>query len=146
DEDPTNDLRFISGLTVTYSPDFFKGLHVGMARVGYKNYPENGFDPRDVYLAFYPRDLDPDVAFGSPSVRNVYVIMNSYFFRHVLAESNFEWYMEYGLNSFKRALEDRITQPNLNRAYTIGAIKRFDLPRRGQFVSMLIEHTQLENN
>jgi len=146
DDIPDNNLRFISGLSITYTPDFFKGIHVGFARVGYRKYGIHGFDLRDVFLPFYVRDNDPDLVQGTSRYWRPYVLMNSYFFRHVLAESNFEWYMEYGQNSFKRSLEDRLTQPNLNRAYTIGAIKRFELPRRGQFLSMIVEHTQLENN
>jgi len=145
DKDPGNNLRYTSGLNLTYSPTRLKGLHLGMARVGYKYYPKNGLPIQDLFLALRPRDQDP----GSRDLDDAYdpyVMMNTYFFRHVLDESAFEWYMEYGLNSFRRPLGDRLAQSNLNRAYTIGAIKRFDLPSNGHFLTLLIEHTQLENN
>lgn len=143
DQNPDNDLRFISGFNLTYSPDLLKGLHLGMARVGYKYYNDR-LGARDLFLAFERRASDP-VSRDPAEVYEPYVVMDSYFFRHVLADAGFEWYMEYGVNSFRRFLKDRLTQSNLNRAYTIGSIKRFRLPR-GQDLALLLEHTQLENN
>jgi hypothetical protein len=115
-----------------------------MARVGYKYYNKDGLLIKDLFLAFNRRDRDPNLRDPNEDY-HPFVVMNSYFFRHVLADAGFEWYMEYGVNSFQRKFEDRLTQSNLNRAYTLGAIKRFQLPR-GQDLALLIEHTQLENN
>ena len=74
-----------------------------------------------------------------------YMMMSAFSLRYVLPESGFEWYLEWGRNDLRRALRDIISEPELNRAYTIGMVKRWDLHPSHAIVTN-VELTQLENN
>ena len=144
DQDSTNNKRFINGFTVTLEPDFLPGVYVGMNRVAYKYFPENGLTLSDMVLAFRPLMEHPVEDYKKLDLGRHWVTMTSFFVRHVLPESGFEWYLERGTNNNRREYRDRILQPQLNGAYTVGFIKKFEMMDSHMLV-WNFEHTHLEN-
>lgn len=135
--------RIITGFLFSFSPDRLPGLTVGMNTVRYK-YRTGAWSASDLLLPLRrnverpadPDEVDPDTYFRG---------MESYFFRWASAESGFEVYGEWGRNDFRRSVRDFLAEPELNRAYTVGLLKRFDLPRNSRLI-LNVELTNLENS
>ncbi len=145
DNDSDYSKRFISGITLNYSPDFFKGFHLGVNRVAYKYFPDMGLTLSDLVLPLRRIASPPTKSHADMNLNTHWITMTSYFLRHVMPNSNFEWYLEWGQNSYSRDTRDWLTEPMLNRAYTVGVLKNFNLDSNHSIMGLL-ELTQLENN
>lgn len=145
DEDPTNNRRYITGFTANYSHDSIKGLNIGFARVAYSKALNSSVNFDDIFLAFIPpykEDAENEVEEQNERINDA---MMSVFFRWNFPEPGFEVYGEWGVNNDRRSLRDLIAEPELNRAYTLGTLKRFTL--KGNLRMLLhVEITTLENS
>jgi len=137
DEDPGNDRRFLSGFFLSYSPEWIPGLEVGFNKAAYSSYSGIGFD--EIILPFKIPQSNAD-----RPAEDARVTMMSVFANWRFKEVNSELYMEWGRNDDKRRLRDLLAEPELNRGYVLGALKRFTLNSR-QRLLFNIEATNLEN-
>ena len=154
DDDPSNNLRYITGLTATYSPSFVEGLHLGFSRIFYENYPESGLSSGHLFRAFQPYTedrfaIEHSVDFVNREdpityTANIAERMFSLFGRWVFPENGFEAWFEWGRadNSFDR--RNLFIEPVHTRSYTLGFLKRFDLADK-KWLTVDFELTQLEN-
>lgn len=140
DEDPSNDLRYLSGVILNYSPQFVPGLHVGITRTAYSYYPENGLGLSDIFLPF--RLVQPDHV-TEPG--DVFRTMTSFYGRWVFPKAGFEVYGEWGRNDNRRELRDIIAEPELNRGYVFGIIKSFNISNQRKLL-LTTEFTNIENS
>lgn len=145
DDIQDNNLRYVTGFTFNYSPEFIPGLHAGFNRVAYRYYPEDGLTLSDIFLAFTRRPDHPRTPTRDVDFYRQRMIMSSFFLRYVIPEPGFEWYFEWGRNDYRRTIRDFIGEPELNRAYTAGMMKRFYISDTKRLVA-LVEFNQLENN
>lgn len=140
DEDPTNDLRFVTGLVFNYSPSVISGLHLGFTRTAFSYYPEGGPGFSDLVMALrlsQPDNVDdPDKAFHS---------MMSFFGRWVFPGAGFELFAEWGRNDNRRRFRDFIAEPEFNRGYVLGFIKNFDISTNRK-IQLNTEITNVENS
>lgn len=143
DNNPDNNTRFISGLVLSYNPKWTPGLHVGITRVAYSAYTD-GIGASDLFLALQRFPERPE-SFSDVDPADFHTGMFSIFYRWVFPEIGFEAYGEWGRNDYRRSFRDFISEPELNRAYTIGLLKRFHLPWNSRIV-LNVEMTQLENS
>ena len=145
DSDSTNNMRYVSSFMVVYRPDWIPGLEVGYTRTGYKYLFNNEVTVSALLLPFWSRMERAERIPEPMDYYDFYMMMSAFSLRYVLPESGFEWYLEWGRNDLRRALRDIISEPELNRAYTIGMVKRWDLHPSHAIVTN-VELTQLENN
>lgn len=140
DQNPSNNRRLVTGFTFNYSPDFIRGLHVGLTRVAFSYYPANGLSASDFLMAFrLPQSknvTNPKKAFHS---------MMSVFARWEFPKAGFEVYAEWGRNDNRREIRDLLLEPEFNRGYILGFLKTIDLtPNRKLLLST--EFTNVENS
>jgi hypothetical protein len=145
DSNPSNNMRFISSFMMAYHPDWIPGLTIGYTRTGYKYLFNNEVTLSALLLPFWARMERSERTPQPIDFYDHYNLMSAFSLRYALPESGFEWYLEWGRNDLRRTLRDIISEPELNRAYTVGIIKRWDLHARHAIVTN-IELTQLENN
>ncbi|MEX1014111.1 MAG: capsule assembly Wzi family protein [Candidatus Paceibacterota bacterium] len=144
DENPENDRRYITGITMNYSHHAVPGLNVGVARVAYSAARGVSFSAGDLFMAFKPpKEINQDGE--TVALHDYHVAMTSLFFRWHFPEAGFEAYGEVGVNNDKRTIRDLLAEPELNRAYTIGLLKRFSLPKNMKLV-LNTELSTLENS
>lgn len=140
DEDPNNNLRFVTGLAFAYSPQILPGLHLGFTRTAFSYYPKEGPGVMNALMAFrlsQPDSVDdPDESFHS---------MMSFFGRWVFPTAGFELYAEWGRNDNKRRIRDFIAEPELNRGYVLGFIKNFNIASN-RILQINTEITNVENS
>jgi hypothetical protein len=145
DEIEDNNLRFVSGLTLNISPDFVPGLHLGMNRTGYSYFPKDGLGTKEIFMVLRKiPDRTPGASDNVDPMKERFTMV-TFFGRYVMPESGFETYIEWGRNDYNRESRDFLSEPALNRGYTFGFIKRFDVFKR-QLLVANIELTQLENS
>ncbi|TVQ65403.1 MAG: hypothetical protein EA360_09735 [Balneolaceae bacterium] len=135
--------RMITGFTVAFSPSRIPGLTVGMNSVRYK-YVDSNFRASDLLLSLRRNLVRPEEMSEVDSA-TYFSGMESYFFRWAGAASGFEVYGEWGRNDFRRPWRDFFSEPELNRAYTLGLLKRFQLPGNNLLL-LNMELTTLENS
>ncbi|TVR18843.1 MAG: hypothetical protein EA391_01650 [Balneolaceae bacterium] len=140
DEDPTNDLRFVTGLIFAYSPSVIPGLHIGFNRTAFAYYPEGGPGLSNILMAL--RMSQPD---SIDNTEEAFHSMMSFFGRWVFPDIGFEFYAEWGRNDNRRRVRDFIAEPELNRGYVLGFIKNFDLTTSRK-LQLLTEITNVENS
>ena len=145
DENPSNDRRFATGLVLNFQPAKVPGLHLGLTRTAYSNYPNDGLGFREATLLFRRPVERPDLSEEIENIDKYRVVMTSYFFRWVLADTGMEVYGEWGRNDYQRARRDFFAEPELNRAWVLGVQKRFHLPGNSRLI-LNAEMTQLENS
>ena len=143
-ESPTdsdlNRSRYITGFSLNYNPDFLPGLHLGFTRTAVSYFPQNGLGFEDLLMAFKRSqekglDTTPDEA---------RFIKTALFVRWYFPEAGFETYVEWGRNDNRRGVRDMIAEPELNRGYVLGFLKRFYAGPSGRIV-VNGEITNLEN-
>lgn len=139
DDDPSNDLRFVTALSMNYSPSFIPGFSVGFTRAAYSYY-NDGLNASDLFLAF---KLSQNKNVSNPD--EAYFSMMSFFSRWVFPSANFEIYAEWGRNDNKRDFRDLIAEPELNRGYVLGFLKNFEISPSKRIL-FSTEITSLENS
>ncbi len=135
------DSRFITGFTLNYTPDRIPGLNVGLTRAAVSYSPENRLALSDYVMAF-KRSQEKNQLVEPEESR---FIKTAFFIRWHFPESGFEAYAEWGRNDNRRGLRDMIAEPELNRGYVLGFLKRFDV---GDYRRIIVngEITNLENS
>ena len=143
-DDQMDDLpntRFITGISINYNPDFLQGLHIGFTRTSLSYLPESGFEIGDMFKAF--RRSQKDKYEADPF--DARLTKTSLFVRWHFPESGFETYAEWGRYDNRRLLRDMLLEPELNSAYILGFVKRFNAGP-GRRVVVNGEITNLENS
>lgn len=138
----TNGKRLFSGLTLGYRPKLLSGLTLGLTRVLYKEWPEDGFAARDLLDAFsgvfnQGTQTDPN----GPRVNNQSDQLASLTGRWTLPEAGAEFYLEFARNDFAGGITDLILEPEHSRAFTVGFQKT--LPVSTGALVLRGEHTTL---
>ncbi len=154
DEDPTNNLRYTTGLIFSYNPRFAKGLHLGFSRLFYENYPDGGLTTEHLFRVFqshseerFTTHAEIDVV-NQNSPRGVTADTAERFFtlfgRWVFPDDTAEAWFEWGRNDSSNDYRNLFTEGVNTRSYVIGLMKRFTLPNANWLV-VDAEITQLEN-
>lgn len=101
DDNPLNDERLITGLSLGYRPSFaedLKGVSLGLGRIIYKAWPASGISPNDILLGFskigpnFEQDESGEILYNEA---DQYI---SFDFRWFLEESGVEFYFEWVQN------------------------------------------------
>lgn len=153
-QDTEKSLRYISGLTLSWSPVFLPDLYVGMSRVFVEHFPDDGMTfghltrPFQAFTQERFEDVRP-IRFAwenEPRMRSVDTAMHliSFFMRWVVPEHNFELWAEWGKNENTNDRRNFLTEPVHTRSYVLGFLKRFNIDDRRWIISTL-ELTQIEN-
>jgi len=150
DRDPSNNLRSLSALAVTWQPRWVPDLTLGVARAVYA--PATGWT--DIPVAFFDalwsdpgRPNDRPLADSSqvPGSDQIY----SWFGRWLFPQAGFEFYGEFSKTEFPASFRDLLVTPGHTLGYTLGLewVKPLGDGRRGRGVVRLqAEHTFLEKS
>lgn len=133
--------RFITALSMNYSPSVLPGLSVGFTRAAV-TYSGDGTGVSDLFLVFRPSLPPPD---DNTSIDDYFFNKTSFFARWVFPSANFEAYAEWGRNDDRRRFRDLIAEPELNRGFVLGFLKNFELAS-GHSLLLNTEVTNLENS
>ena len=122
DQQPDNNRRYITGITLGYRPSFLPELVLGATRVFYQTWPTDGIGASelfDVFGEFFNtggRDTLPDGRVVNDRTDQI----ASFVARWVLPESGFEAFVEWARNDFSGSIRDLTLQPDHSRGYTLG--------------------------
>ena len=144
DADSTNNLRYITAISLNFTPDLLPWLNVGMNRVYTSALHNGGVQAGDLISVFrpWPRQGERGEESNSP---DDYFILSSLFATITLPEEGFEFYAEWGRNDYRRPLRDFLSMPGLNSGYVLGFWKRFDLTDTKRLLFNM-EMTHMENS
>jgi hypothetical protein len=146
DNNPSNDRRFLTGLTASYKPRFSKNLIIGFQRVLYRNWKPGDLEIRDFLAAFanFSPERDEEVEPGRIT-NDFYDQIASVYLKWQFPEVGFETYIEYAKNDYPASFQELMRQPDRQRAYNIGFIKVFDIDRF-RLLRLAVETTTLSQN
>jgi hypothetical protein len=130
DRDTDNDLRSVSGLTVTLAPAPLPGLTVGLARLVVAPVTSAG--------AIAGHTLDALTTWNGGDTRDQ---MSSAFLRWVPPQGELEFWGEYARQRLPGSPREALTQPNADMGWTIGA--QWARPRADGVVRAQIEFTDV---
>jgi len=125
EEIPSNDKRYIVGLTFGYRPsfsEFMKGFSIGMGRVLQKNWPNSGLPFGDIFLGLKNADPNKQDSNGNPVADNIdqLISLNArWYFDQSGAEIYFEWVRNTAL------FKDFIQKPEQGSVFTFGLQKSY---------------------
>lgn len=129
DRDPANDRRFVTGLLLSWSPSFARGLHLGVSRTHYEYYPDGGLTSAQLFRIFEPLTGEHFFGDGNPFGVPDNSQMITLFGRWAFPEHGLEIYGEWGSNNRPVEASEFLLQPEHGRAWTVGLQKRFRLPQ-----------------
>jgi hypothetical protein len=140
------DLRYISGMALSYQPKWVPNLYLGFDRsfiVTYKNLGNKFSDYFPIFASVEKSTYDNSDGTNreDEARRDQYI---SFFTRFVIPETMAEFYFEYGRNDHSFDLRDGIVEPEHSRAYVVGFRKLIPLKSTDEFIQMGVEITQLE--
>lgn len=133
--------RYVNALTLNYNPWFIPNFHMGFTRVGYSYLADFGLS--DLFLFMRSSHTAESAAEADKS--DAYMHLMSFYFRWMFPAADMEVYGEWGRNDYKRKFRDFIAEPQLNRGYVLGFIKRFSISSENKIV-LNTEITNLENS
>jgi hypothetical protein len=134
--------RYITGLSVVFAPRRAPGLELGLNRVAYGDWSDGLAGPGVLFRALQPNPKEP---LPGAVPEDNFLAMFSFSARWALPGTGFETYMEWGRNDYRRGLRDLYLEPELNRGYVFGFLKRYEVSDRHWLV-FNAEMTQLENS
>lgn len=137
-----NSRRYVNAFTLNYNPWFIPNFHMGFTRAGY-SYVDGGIGFSDLFLFLRSSHKAESAAEADKSDAHMHLM--SFYFRWLFPAADMEVYAEWGRNDYKRKFRDFISEPQLNRAYVLGFIKRFGLSP-GNTLVLNTEITNLENS
>jgi hypothetical protein len=130
--------RYLSGVVITWQPQWTKGLFVGFSRVFYQ-YVSDVPSSLDGYLPVFGKFFKGGLSNEDEKKRDQ---MISFFFRFILPNERAEFYAEYGRNDHSQNANDFLLEPEHSRAYIIGFSKTFETPKKD--VKLFGEITNLQ--
>ncbi|MEX2347751.1 MAG: capsule assembly Wzi family protein [Balneolaceae bacterium] len=136
--EPREQDRFISGITLNYSPSFIEGLHVGLFRGAMEYWPDDGFGINLLLLPVSGQNKD-----FAAAIENTSNQMFSLFGRWKHSNSGFEAYFEWGRNDNFRDGRDLSIALEHSRAYVLGFMKPFKIDQN-RLLSVNFEMTHLQ--
>lgn len=147
--DPKQKWRYLSGLTITYSPKWVKGLFLSINRVGYAyNYKldsfSTGYNFFQKYLPVLFGVLRKNSLYGSTTTNYDigYKQMASISARFVFQKSHTEMYTEYGYGDNFSNLRDWNVDAPHSTAYLLGMRKLKKL-RNDNWLDFSVEMTKM---
>ena len=142
-----NDWRYLQAYTLTFSPKWIEGLHIGYIRwvQMYRALVEGGYPWLKGNPTYFPafsnifrkNDKFKDYEEQTDQAAGL-------FLRWLWEESNFEIYAEFHYNDAKQNLRDLILDSDHSRASTLGFEKVFNKKNNDNFYSFSWEWTQME--
>ncbi len=132
---------YVSGMILSYSPKWTKGLFIGFTRM-YNQFYDLAVKHKD-YLPIFQnlyRKNDASGANNDDSLKRDQLI--SVFFRYVMQNAKAEFYAEYGRNDASYNFRDFFLSPQHTRAFTIGGQKLFKLNKPNEYIQAQVEITQ----
>ena len=150
----TDDWRFFQGITITYSPKWIPGLHLGFIR--WVQMYGALFEGRYTWISDDPRFKGASIGwfpiFNNLLRKNDKVEpfeketdqAGSAFFRWVWKDSKAEIYGEFNFNDSKWNLRDLLLDSDHSRAVTIGINKLFNTKNKDSQFQFQWEWTQME--
>lgn len=143
DDNADNNERYISGLTLSFTPQPTPGLQLGINRIFYETIPPNGIPVGDL-LKIFEAFTKVNFTSGSNAGGNDQADqLLSVFGRWRLPKSGLEIYGEWARTDHSWNWRDFFTEPEHSRGYTIGLQKTFTLSQN-RILSFNAELTQLE--
>jgi hypothetical protein len=122
DQNPSNDVRSLSALLVTYRPAIDTGLTIGLSRLVMAR-ASSGFGvlPHllDVVLQYEPIQPEADTGSTGQSYQHTDQLF-SLFARWVFPRSGFETYVEWSRMELPRSIHEYLEVPQSTQGYTIG--------------------------
>ncbi len=138
---PPKDWRYLSAISLVYSPKWLKGVSFGINRM-VQQYSETAVTNKD----YFPIILNVFRQNDNPNRQETFVDQAiSTFVRFYSPVTNSEFYFEYGRNDAALNLRDLIMSPEHSRAFIIGLTKLFELSESG-YVEVNMEVTQLQES
>lgn len=143
-DDPEDDQRYLTGITLGYSPHFFKEFSVTVHRVLYTQtrYLTGFFDNG---LAVFSGVISPDkgkTINGRYFANDVYDQMMTLSLKYLNTDDRFSLYWEWGWGDFAAGISNFLEHPDDYGAFTIGFWKEFTLSNDNRF-RLLFEHSAL---
>lgn len=137
DNDPTNDYRLFSGLTLAYAPSFLPGLTLSANRVFLGRW-KNSSLMSIVDLLYIPWNMH--------GARDDFDQRASVGLNYLLPASGFEFYTEIGFNDFSPGIDGYIRYPFHSIAHTTGMRKAVSMYLFGQQMKgeLMLEVSNLE--
>lgn len=134
--------RYVNAFTLNYNPWYIPNFHMGITRAGYA-YLDGSFGLSDLFLFLRASHTAESASDATKSDARMHLM--SYYFRWLFPAADMEVYGEWGRNDYRRPFRDVILEPQFNRGYVIGFIKRFTLPPDQKLV-LNTEVTNLKNS
>lgn len=148
----TGDWRFFQGYSITYSPIWIPGFHIGLNR--WAQMYGSMFKGRYTWIA----DANNGATVGWFPIFSNFLRKNdkiepyeretdqaaSGYFRWFMEDSKAEFYGEFGHNDAKMNLRDLLTDSDHSRSVTLGFRKLFDSKRNNSQFEFHWEWTQME--
>jgi len=119
------DQRFITAITLTYSPSAVRGLSLGLARVLQVLVEPSGVPVSDYFAVFKGVRKKSQVTPSNPTGDDPHDQILSLFARWVLAESGFEAYLEWARNDHSWDVREFLLEPEHSQAWVAGFQKAF---------------------
>ncbi len=132
-----DDWRYLNGISMSFQPKWFEGLHVGLSSV-VMQYSTTAKENND-YLPIVTNIFRSRNHFSDSIVDRR---MSSIFLRWALR--NAEIYFEYGRNTGSWNWKDLTSSPQLKSGYVIGFSKLTPLEKKGHYLEVNIELTKLQ--
>lgn len=132
--------RYFTGFNLSYNPRWSPGLFIGMSRTIQQYYTDTKLhdDYFPIIMNFFRKN---DEILDDHFNRDQYI---SLYLRWLWKKARAEWYFEYGRNDASYHFRDFIMTPEHSRAYTFGFVKLVPLSKKGEFVQVHTEVTQLQ--
>lgn len=145
DENPSNNKRYITGITLSISPEPAPGLKFGINRIFYETIPPEGIPVGNlfkVFEAFTKINFANDSNAGGNDQSDQLL---SLFGQWRFPESGLEIYGEWARTDHSWNWRDFFTEPEHSRGYTLGLEKTISLSNN-RILSINGELTQLESS
>lgn len=143
DSNPSNDERYITGLTLSFNPKPVPHLQLGINRIFYETIPPEGIPARDLLQIFEALTKINFVKGSNLGGNDQADQLISLFGKWTFPKSGLEIYGEWARNDHSWNWRDFFTEPEHSRGYTLGLIKTFDL-NNNRILFINAELTQLE--
>ncbi|UXX78701.1 capsule assembly Wzi family protein [Reichenbachiella carrageenanivorans] len=121
DDNPENDRKYVTGISLGYEPSFAPGLSLGLNRLLYTRWADGDLAARDIFAVFSHN------TFKDSLKNDEYDQMISVSIKYRFPEVGFECYIEYAKNDFHSNLTGWFEEFDRGRALNWGVMKLFDL-------------------